>query len=131
MNEKYTDEQKFVIEILKPIKDLLKQERIKVAQLVNTIDDIERKYGLKPKYLTLREYLVKNSIGAYHHFIFEIRLVKIDVIGVEDFEDVYKGELLDKYYVVDDKEKSFGSNCENYQCNHYLKLEEIEIEKNE
>ncbi len=124
-NKEHTEEQKFVIEILKPIKDLLKQERIKVAQLVDTIDDIERKYGLKPRYKTLREYLERYSVGAYHYFIFTINGVTANVIGVEDFERTYNKELLDKYYVVADEGKKYGCNCENYQHNHYLKLEEI------
>lgn len=124
---KYTDKQELVLEILKPFIDLTYASNhsysVGKTDLAYAIKDIKNKYGIKEKILTLREYLRAYSRGAYHHFIFDINFVKIDVIGVEDFERVYQPQLLDKYYVVRDITKEYGGDCTNYQCEHNLIIE--------
>lgn len=124
----YTEKQKEVLQILEPFVELTNQcgSNAIRAQVKAIISATLEKYGIKEQYLTLREYLKKHSIGAYHHFIFNINNVCINVIDDEDFETTYKSELLDQYYVINDTRESFGGNCENYECRHNLKLEEIE-----
>ena len=70
----YTKEQEFVIELLKPFDELTYKNRYScdVKDLRKVINDIKEKYNVKPKYLTLRQYLTKHSHGAYHDFIFKI-----------------------------------------------------------
>lgn len=124
----YTEKQKEVLQILEPFIKLANQcgsnaIRVQVKAIISATLE---KYGIKEQYLTLREYLNKHSIGAYHHFIFNINNVCINVIDDEDFETTYKSELLDQYYVINDTRESFGGNCENYECRHNLELEEIE-----
>jgi hypothetical protein len=122
----YTDKQKEIIEILKPFKELYNRfpECMDARkQLGIIINSIEEKNNIKSKLLTLREYLIEKSRGAYHNFIFRINNVDINVIGVNDFSRTFNDLLLDRYYVVDDKTESTGDNCENYNCNHYLTLE--------
>lgn len=129
-DKELTEEQKIVVDVLTPFKSYIliaastgKRNR----DIERVIDDIERKYELKPKYMTLREYLKRYSKGAYHHFIFSIYNRHIEVNGVEDFEALYKAELLDKYRVIKDEEKSNDDyRCDNYRCEHYLELERIE-----
>lgn len=84
-----------------------------------------RDYFFPEKKLTLREYISKNSFGAYHDFIFTICGVSVKVIGIEEFERVFNKDLLEQYLVIDDNRVSHGDNCENYECKHYLTLEKI------
>lgn len=91
----------------------------------NIINTYTKLYKLDPECLTLREYLNKNSFGAYHHFVFWIRNVQFDVIGVDDFEYYHNSSLLDKFMVVDDVTTDNNGNCENYQATHKLTLKPI------
>lgn len=126
----YTEKQKEIIELIKPFKDLIKNkdsyENGWKSDIQKIVKSIENNYGIQPHYLTLREYLNEHSCGAYHKFIFKIFHNEINVINVEDFESLYKSELLDKYFVVDDKQESHVGDCCSYECKHYLKLEERE-----
>lgn len=83
----------------------------------------------KSKYMTLREYIEEHENGAYHTFVFDIGGIHIRVISVWDFEKYYNKELLDRFNVVADNEKSYGDNCENYSCEHNLTLEMISADK--
>lgn len=123
----YTDKQKEIIELLKPFKELVKNNPYDLkSRIKELISKTEKKYDIKPLLLTLREYLNEKSRGAYHHFIFRINNVDINVIGVSDFSRTFNDYLLDKYYVVEDKTTNNGGDCCNYECKHYLKLEEKE-----
>ena len=86
------------------------------------VKKLKREYKLLPEYPTLREYINDNSKGAYHHFIFNLNIATVNVVDVCDFETYFKSELLDEYVVVADEKKDNKGNCENYQCNHYLKI---------
>lgn len=82
------------------------------------------------EYPTLREYIDRNSVGAYHHFIFYVYNRYIDVIGVNDFERTYNKDILDTFYVTKDETESSGNDCTNYDCKHFLELKEKEKENN-
>ena len=75
----YSKEQQQIIEILKPLKELLlnSDSWLKKADIKKVITQIEDTYNIKPLLLTLREYLEKHSIGAYHNFIFKINYIII------------------------------------------------------
>ena len=122
----YTDEQKKFLEILAVVNEVFKPNTrasdYEKHQYYNKVQALKEKYGIKEKYKTLREYINEHSKGAYHRFFFQIGNKYIDVISVEDFEIVYKGDLLDKFYVVDDNEKEYGNKCENYECDHILDI---------
>lgn len=81
------------------------------------------------KYITLREYINKKENGAYHSFIFDVGSIHVKVINVSEFEMFYNKDILDRFYVVADNEKSYGDNCENYSCEHNLTLEMISADK--
>ena len=121
-----------VIELLKPFKTQLRlyeNSNIPTFILKDIIDKIEIQYDIKPKYLTLREYLKKYSCGAYHNFIFDINYdgqsIKVNVISIDDFLRYFNVKILDIYYVVKDEKKDNGAGCDQYQCDHYLTLEAI------
>lgn len=124
----YTKEQELVLEILKPLEDIAHGDPYNsvATQLQQVIKDIRAKYKLQEKYLTLREYLKKYSCGAYHHFIFKISSINIDVIGIDEFERYYNGKLLDKYFVIRDDYSSNGGDCCTFDGKHILMIEEIE-----
>jgi uncharacterized protein Usg len=91
------------------------------------LDELKKKYDLKPKYPTLREYINEHSSGSYHSFNFDIgRTLSANVIDCDEFERYFNPALLDKYVVVGDNQKDNGGDCENYECNHYLVIKEIE-----
>lgn len=85
---------------------------------------LKRKYGLLPKYPTLREYISDNEAGAYHYFIFKIMGVPVEVDGIFEFELVFKSNLLDEYVVTNDDKSCNGAGCDQYECRHYLTIEE-------
>ena len=119
-----------VIELLKPFKDYLNNTYVITRSgLKDIIDKIEIQYEIKPKYLTLREYLEKNSCGAYHSFIFDIKYdsqsIKVNVVSTKEFSRYFNESFLDIYYVVKDDKKDNGAGCDQYQCDHYLTLEAI------
>jgi len=98
-----------------------------IKEMAHHLDELKRKYELKPKYPTLREYISEHSSGAYHRFSFSIGgVLSADVIDCDEFERYFNPALLDKYVVVDDKQADNGGNCENYECRHYLVIKEIE-----
>jgi len=128
---KYTKEQELIIEVIDKFCDRLSSILFdnQMSELFSIKQKLYAEYKIKNKYLTLRKYLEKYSCGAYHRFFFEIdngRIFINDITSVLDFERTYNSRWLDKYYVIDDKKETFGDNCENYQCNHYLKLAEKE-----
>lgn len=122
----YTEKQLLVLEILEKIDKVMKPREnaydFEKLQYFNKISEIKKAYGIVEKYQTLREFIDKNSCGAYHHFNFTIDNLKIRVCDVHDFERLYNSSLLDKYYVLFDKTETYGSNCENYDCEHNLEL---------
>lgn len=126
---------KEIIEYLEEkLKDIEKNRdfrRYSVRNLVESMEQhlnvLKKKYELKPKYPTLREYINEHSSGAYHSFNFDIgRTLSANVIDCEEFERYFNPALLDKYVVVGDNQKDNGGDCENYECNHYLVIKEIE-----
>lgn len=128
MNQiKYTEKQLLVLEILNEFDKAFKQDyeayEFERKKYFDKIQKIKELYGIKEKFLTLREYLEKHSCGSYHEFHFSIDGRNVsDINGVGDFERFYNPNLLDKYYVLSDETESFGSTCENYHCDHHLKL---------
>lgn len=122
----YTEEQKIVIDVIaeftKEFKGDYEDYEIQIKKWHDRISRIMEKYGIKEQFLTLREYLSKHSSGAYHHFVFQIYPLDIDVIGIEEFERYYNSKLLDEYFVIGDKKKDNHGNCENYQATHYLEI---------
>lgn len=96
--------------------------KVMICEILKQIDNVE--------YPTLREYINEKSCGAYHHFIFNVYNCSIDVIGVNDFERIYKKDILDTFCVIKDETKSNGNDCTNYDCKHFLELKEKEKENN-
>lgn len=130
IDKELTEEQKIVVDVLTPFISYvfnagIRNNRNKEVEKI--IDNISIKYGLKTNKPTLRDYLKEHSKGAYHSFIFSIYNTHIEVTGVEDFEALYKAELLDKYKVIKDEMKDNQDyRGDNYRCEHYLELERIE-----
>ena len=89
-------------------------EKVMICEVLKEIDNVE--------YPTLREYIDKHSRGAYHRFVFYIHTYCIDVISTFDFERIYNKDILDTFYVIDDKQESIGNDCTNYECTHHLVL---------
>lgn len=132
---KYTDEQLQVLKFIDVMIDVIKSKRVHNLYYTENMgliiaDEIKKRYGIKEKYPTLREYINEHSCGAYHDFIFSFHngATKIDVrvINVDDFERCYNSKILDAYFVLNDRQKSYGCNCENYNCEHYLTIEKNE-----
>lgn len=132
---KYTEEQLQVLKFIDVFFDVWQSKRVQnlyytenKAQII--ANEIKKRYGIKEKYPTLREYINKHSCGAYHDFIFSFyngaTKINVNVIGVDDFERCYNSKILDEYFVLGDSQKSYGCNCENYSCEHYLKIERKE-----
>jgi hypothetical protein len=123
---------KEIIEYLEEkLKDMDSNKYISVltikALVKHYLNELKKKYDVKTKYPTLREYINDHSSGAYHSFNFDIgRTLSANVIDCEEFERYFNPALLDKYVVVGDNKKDNGGNCENYECNHYLVIKEIE-----
>jgi hypothetical protein len=101
---------------------------VTIKALVNHyLNELKKKYDLKLKYPTLREYINDHSSGAYHKFKFSIgSTLNASVIDCNEFERYFNPALLDNYVVVGDNQKDNGGNCENYECNHCLVIKEIE-----
>lgn len=121
----------YLEEKLKDIENNRDFRRYSVRNLIETMEQhlnvLKKKYDLKPKYPTLREYINEHSSGAYHSFNFDIgRTLSANVIDCKEFERYFNPALLDKYVVVGDNQKDNGGDCENYECNHYLVIKEIE-----
>ena len=91
-------------------------------------NDINSKQYMKvvEETCTLRDYIKKHSVGAYHHFRFKVMGTEIDVIGIEEFERIYNPRILDEYVVVDVQESSVGNDCCNYQCFHDLTIDRLD-----
>lgn len=71
---------------------------------------------------SLRDYIHAKSFGAYHHFLFTIGTLQIDICSTEEFDAVFQPKLLDEYYVIKDDKTENGGNCENYQAIHRLSI---------
>jgi hypothetical protein len=98
-----------------------------ITDMNKCLNELKKKYDLKPKFPTVREYINEHSSGAYHNFHFNIgRTLNANVIDCEESERYFNPSLLDKYVVVGDDKKDNGGDCENYECNHYLVIKEIE-----
>jgi hypothetical protein len=98
-----------------------------ITDMNKCLNELKKKYDLKPKFPTLRQYINEHSSGSYHRFNFSIGgVLGANVIDCEEFERYFNPALLDKYVVVDDKQSDNGGDCENYECNHYLVIKEIE-----
>jgi hypothetical protein len=98
-----------------------------ITDMNKCLNELKIKYDLKPKFPTLRKYINEHSSGAYHRFNFSIGgVLGANVIDCEEFERYFNPALLDKYVVVDDKQSDNDGDCENYECNHYLVIKEIE-----
>ena len=123
----YTEKQKIVLEVINDFAKEFQADYNYDFQRKNwhsRISKIKEKYGIKDQFLTLREYLSKHSSGAYHHFIFKIYPLRIDTIGVQEFERYYNPKLLDEYFVINDRTTDNNGNCETYQATHYLEIVE-------
>ena len=117
----YTELQKEITKVLGRLDRFVKDMRGK-----EEITQIKKDYDIQPPYLTLREYIASNSCGAYHtfHFTLKDKKISIDNLGwllTDELCVLYP--LTKEFYVVRDKTKDNGGNCENYHCDHYLTLE--------
>ena len=124
----YSEKQKIVLEVLEQVDNWFKPADFasgyEKENYFSKITSIKSYFGIKEKYLTLREYINKISCGAYHTFIFSIGSIHFETMDVVEFEHYHNPNLLDKYFVISDNRKSYGCNCENYHCEHYLELAE-------
>lgn len=117
----YTETQKVVMEVIGRLFRYINKEYAK-----DELDQIKKDYGIKEPYLTLREYIMTHCCGAYHtfHFMLHRYEISIDTLGdmlTDEWCSLYP--LTNKYYVVYDEQKSNCDNCDNYHCDHYLRLE--------
>lgn len=124
----YSEKQSIVLDVIKLFsEEVLKRDKYgEYREFVKVIEAIKEKYGIKPPYLTLRQYIKHSSLGAYHTFKFKLcgREVCIDSINdmlSDEYCDLYIHTK--DYYVIEDKQVDNGGNCENYHCDHYLVLE--------
>ena len=118
---KYTEAQIEIMKVLERLGFYLDRSEYGKQE----IEKIKKDYGIEEPYLTLRQYIMKKSFGAYHtfHFNLDNKNISIDTIGemlTDEWCSLYP--LTEKFYVADDKTASQGSNCENYHCDHYLTL---------
>ena len=119
----YTDLQLIVMEILGRIGQYRSAQN---ASIQEEMEKIKKDYGIKPPYLTLRQYIEINSSGSYNTFHFELNNKKIAVDSLNGFltdELCYLFGQTNRYYVTQVETKSNGGDCENYHCDHYLTLE--------
>jgi len=121
---KYTKEQELVIELVKDFFDFVDFDNMydfEKQKYFAKKQEIYAKYGIKEKYLTLRDYINKYSCGSYNRFYFNIDSNSVQVkniSSVDNFERIYNPIWLDKYYVINVNRKDDGNN----QYNHYLEL---------
>lgn len=125
----YTKEQELVIGLLKPFIELTQfsQYSVDKRELIKLIKQTQEKFKIRPKYLTVRQYINEYMHGAYHHFIFTINGYDVDVCSVSEFARTFNINALDKYFVIKDDKTDNGGNCENYRAEHRLTLSEVEI----
>ena len=120
----YTELQLTIMDILGRIQHHLSENEDRYA--IEEIEKIKKDFGIKPPYLTLRDYININYVGSYHTFWFFINGQEIVINNLGDFLNDKWCHLFtetNKYYVVKDERKDNGGNCENYHCDHYLTLE--------
>lgn len=118
----YTEKQKIVMEIIARLNPCMHKN----SNTKELIDAIKKEYGIEPPYLTLRDYVSQNGCGAYHTFHFTLNDKKISISGWWEMltdELCVLFPLTAQFYVVEDERKDNGGDCENYSCDHYLKLE--------
>lgn len=83
---------------------------------------IEEYDGEIEELVSLREYIDKHSVGAYHTFAFEIKGYEVEVCNTLQFTQTFNEKLLDEYMVEDAVTEDNGGDCESYSCRHHLKL---------
>lgn len=118
----YTEKQKLVLDVIAKLCPYIDKSYVKKEY----INMLKKEYGIEPPYLTLREHVEYACCGAYHTFHFTLNDKQI---SINDWYDMLTDELCalypltNRFYVVEDKMKDNGGNCENYHCDHYLTLE--------
>lgn len=117
----YTELQKEILKVLERLAFYLDRS----VNGLKEIQQIMKDYGIEEPRLTLREYINKYSCGAYHTFYFWLndKEICIDTIGdmlTDELCSLYP--LTNEFYVFTDNTKSYGSDCGNYHCDHYLVL---------
>lgn len=131
--ENLNDDKKQIIEqILTEFKDFIFENdydfRVQVYRddFEKFVKRIKRENGLLPKYQTLREYISDHTCGSYHHFVFYLSSIKVNVCSVWDFEYYYQPHFLDDYVVIKDEKSDNGGNVEQYEATHELTIEKKE-----
>ncbi len=118
----YTEKQKLVLEVITRLTPCINKNHASEKY----INILKEEYGIEPPYLTLREYVYRNGCGAYHTFHFTLNDKELSIDGWWEMltdELCVLFPLTNQFYVVEDKRKDNGGNCENYHCDHYLTLE--------
>ena len=95
-------------ELLKLLNEIEKKWKDKISGYSERdsfrlyIKDLKRKYGLLPKFPTLKEYLRDNSSGAYNRFRFYIphTSVYVSICDISDFNEYYNSKYLDLILVT-------------------------------
>ena len=113
----YTEKQKLVLELLNDVITAYEPDTrydFQRAKLLSVRQAILKKYDIKERFLTLKEFIKKHESGAYNHFIFTIcDEIRIDVIGISEYIKYYVTDWLDRYYVVNYK-KNGGNEGTDY-----------------
>lgn len=113
----YTDKQNLVLEILNAVINAYQPDvryDFQKEKLFLVRKTILAQYGIKEKFLTLKEFIKKYESGAYHHFIFTIcDDIKVDVIGIDEYNKYYVSDWLDRYYVIN-YQKQGGNEGSDY-----------------
>ena len=123
----YTEQQKFILKIIDYFRDALIYEQKDAFN--EAVGKIYHDYNIPTLYMTVRDFIMSHSSGAYIAFHIQVGDNEIIVYGVGDFlcpDNLKYVYLLDNYYVVDYKAKSYGNNCENYHADMYLEIEKKE-----
>lgn len=122
----YSEKQLVVMEIIGRLIYYLKDSPFGLAEIVK----IKKDYGIKEPFETLRQYINNHCFGTYHifHFTLNNKDISINTIGdmlTDEWCSLYP--LTNKFYVVEDNRKEYGSkygsNCENSHIDHFLTLE--------
>ena len=123
----YTEQQKFILKIIDYFGNAFGYKEENTFNEV--ISKIYHDYNIPKPYLTVRYFIMSHCSGAYIAFHIQVGDNEIIVYGVGDFlcpDNLKYVYLLDNYYVVDYKAKSYGNNCENYHADMYLEIEKKE-----
>lgn len=126
-----SNEQKVVLDVLEIIKNgfttgsrgiIDEQEFFELSKTIKEFYGIKESCEAKEEYRTLRQYIEDNSYWVRHTFIFEIYHKEINVCSVSEFSVIYRKELLDMFYVIEDSIEEHGDNWTNRCCIHHLTL---------